>query len=231
VIARNMPKERRVLPLQVAQRENSMLENVIRSGTGNEAQIDGFAAGKTGTTENYGDAWFVGFNEYYTVAVWVGYSDRLKPMLTEDGGGPVAGGTIPARIWAQFMTSAGDILDQRNKLNKNPNRILPDGNPANDFQPLQDGSSSGDGSGSVDLNGDGIPDDQQTGDATTTGDTTGTSTDGTSGGSGDTTGQGGTGDPGTGTPDTGTGTGTGDTGTGTGTDTGTGGTGGTGGTP
>src|SRR3954452_3768717 len=162
-----------------------MLEGVIRNGTGTEAQIDGFAAGKTGTTENYGDAWFVGFNEYYTVAVWVGYSDRLKPMLTEDGGGPGAGGTLPARIWAAFMSSSLDILDQRNKLNKNPNRILPDGKPALDFETLQGGTDSGDGSG-VDADGDGIPDDQQTGD------TTGTS-DGTSDGSGDTTGQGGDG--------------------------------------
>jgi penicillin-binding protein 1A len=215
VIARNMEKEKRVLPLQVAQQENSMLEGVIRSGTGTDAQIDGFAAGKTGTTENYGDAWFVGFNEYYTVAVWVGYSDRLKPMLTEDGGGPVAGGTIPARIWSTFMSSALDTLDQRNKLSKNPNRILPDGKPANDFESLQAGSAD-DGSGSVDADGDGIPDDQQTGDTTTT-------TDGSSDGSGDTTGQGDTGTGDTGTGDTGTGdTGTGDTGTG---DTGTGDTG------
>ena len=47
------------------------------------AATGGFAAGKTGTTENYGDAWFVGFNERCTVAVWVGYPDRLRPMETE----------------------------------------------------------------------------------------------------------------------------------------------------
>ena len=47
------------------------------SGTGKAAQIGEFASGKTGTTENYGDAWFVGFNKDLTVAVWVGYPDRL----------------------------------------------------------------------------------------------------------------------------------------------------------
>ena len=46
-------------------------------------QYGGFAAGKTGTTENYGDAWFVGFTERYTVAVWVGYPDSIKSMETE----------------------------------------------------------------------------------------------------------------------------------------------------
>ena len=53
-------------------------------------------AGKTGTTESYGDAWFVGWTKEYTVAVWVGYPDEFKPMETEFQGEPVAGGTFPA---------------------------------------------------------------------------------------------------------------------------------------
>ena len=52
-------------------------------------------AGKTGTTENYGDAWFVGWTKELTVAVWVGYPDELRPMQTEFNGQPVAGGTYP----------------------------------------------------------------------------------------------------------------------------------------
>jgi penicillin-binding protein 1A len=217
VIARNRDKEKRVLPVGVAQQESSMLENVIRSGTGTDAQIDGFAAGKTGTTENYGDAWFVGYNEYYTVAVWVGYSDRLKPMLTEDGGGPVAGGTIPARIWAQFMSSSIGILESRNKLNKNPNRILPDGGPATNFESLQAGS--GGDEGFTDSDGDGIPDDEGTTDDGTTDDGTvddGSGDTGVDDGSGDTGVDDGTGDTGTddGTTDDGTGGETGDGGTG-----------------
>jgi penicillin-binding protein 1A len=62
-------------------------------------------AGKTGTTENYGDAWFVGWTKEYTVAVWVGYPDEFKPMKTEFQGDPVAGGTFPAGIWKSFMQS------------------------------------------------------------------------------------------------------------------------------
>jgi beta-lactam-binding protein with PASTA domain len=63
-------------------------------------------AGKTGTTENYGDAWFVGYTPQLAVAVWVGYPDSLKPMLTEYHGQPVAGGTYPALIWKSFMEQA-----------------------------------------------------------------------------------------------------------------------------
>ena len=72
-----------------------------------------FAAGKTGTTTNYGDAWFVGWDSKYTVAVWVGYPDRLIPMTTEFNGGPVLGGTYPALIWHDFMVSAMGIDKER----------------------------------------------------------------------------------------------------------------------
>ena len=71
------------------------------------AQIPGtFVAGKTGTTENYGDAWFVGWTDEITVAVWVGYPDELRPMETEFRGQPVAGGTYPANIWRTFVERA-----------------------------------------------------------------------------------------------------------------------------
>ena len=70
------------------------------------AAIGQFAAGKTGTTSNYGDAWFVGWDSKYTVAVWVGYPNRLVPMTTDFNGSPVLGGTFPALIWHDFMISA-----------------------------------------------------------------------------------------------------------------------------
>ena len=65
-------------PENVAQTAKELLAGVVSGGTGKAAQIGEFAAGKTGTTENYGDAWFVGFNKELTVAVWVGYPDKLK---------------------------------------------------------------------------------------------------------------------------------------------------------
>jgi penicillin-binding protein 1A len=84
-----------------------MLEGVVTGGTGTAAQLPGWTvAGKTGTTENYGDAWFVGYTPQLVTAVWVGYPDKLRPMTTEFNGGPVAGGTFPARIWKAFMQPA-----------------------------------------------------------------------------------------------------------------------------
>ncbi len=109
----NHTRHTRVIPYNVAQSAKSILASVITSGTGKEAQIPEFAAGKTGTTENYGDAWFVGFNKDLTVAVWVGYPDTLRPMLHEFHGGPVAGGTFPAEIWHDFMMSWITLRDGR----------------------------------------------------------------------------------------------------------------------
>jgi penicillin-binding protein 1A len=106
-------QRKQVVPPGVANEATSILQTVIAYGTGKQAAIPGFAAGKTGTTSNYGDAWFVGFNHDLTVAVWVGYPDKLVPMLTQFGGQPVAGGTYPAILWHNFMVTAMGILDQR----------------------------------------------------------------------------------------------------------------------
>src|SRR4051794_1262007 len=109
----NEKRSKRVIPAGVAQTAQQMLTGVIQNGTGKSAAIGEFAAGKTGTTEDYGDAWFVGFNKELTVAVWVGYPDSLKPMKTDYRGGPVEGGTYPAEIWHDLMTSWIGIRDTR----------------------------------------------------------------------------------------------------------------------
>lgn len=106
-------KSERVFKESVANIASSALQGVIRGGTGKAAAIGSFAAGKTGTTENYGDAWFVGFNEKLTVAIWVGYPESLKYMLTEYHGKPVAGGTYPAEIWRDFMAQVLQIFRAR----------------------------------------------------------------------------------------------------------------------
>jgi penicillin-binding protein 1A len=106
-------KRTQAIPAGVASQVSQILQTVVAYGTGRAAAIPGFAAGKTGTTENYGDAWFVGWNERMTVAIWVGYPDKLVPMLTQFGGEPVAGGTYPALLWHNFMVQATAILEQR----------------------------------------------------------------------------------------------------------------------
>jgi penicillin-binding protein 1A len=104
----NLPDQHQAIRPDVAQQVNAILQGVIREGTGRQAALaDGRpAAGKTGTTENYGDAWFVGYTPQLVTAVWVGYPSTLRPMLTEFHGDPVAGGTFPAQIWKSFMDSA-----------------------------------------------------------------------------------------------------------------------------
>jgi penicillin-binding protein 1A len=107
----NRPVHTPVLEEEKAKLINEILQKVVTSGTGRKAALsDRPAAGKTGTTENYGDAWFVGYTPQLAVAVWVGYANELVPMLTEYEGEPVAGGTFPALIWKSFMEQALDHL-------------------------------------------------------------------------------------------------------------------------
>jgi penicillin-binding protein 1A len=84
----------------VAETAHSILETVVQNGTGVRANTgDPGEFGKTGTTTNNGDAWFVGATKQITVAIWVGFPDSVKPMTTEYNGGPVDGGTIPAELF------------------------------------------------------------------------------------------------------------------------------------
>jgi penicillin-binding protein 1A len=107
VIYANAPVRQQELTPAEDELLTQMLEGVVTSGTGKAAALPGWTvAGKTGTTEQYGDAWFVGYTPQLVTAVWVGYPDKLRPMLTEFHGGPVAGGTFPALIWKAFMESA-----------------------------------------------------------------------------------------------------------------------------
>lgn len=97
---------REAMSRPVADMVTTTLQGVIREGTGTGASIGRPAAGKTGTTEDYRDAWFVGYTPSLVVAVWVGHAQAGIPMRTENGGGPVTGGSIPASIWRSFMQVA-----------------------------------------------------------------------------------------------------------------------------
>jgi penicillin-binding protein 1A len=81
----------------------ALLQGVVEHGTGRAAALDGFAAGKTGTSQNFRDAWFIGFNDTLVVGVWVGNDDDTP---TDH----VVGGSLPAVIWKRFMTGATPLV-------------------------------------------------------------------------------------------------------------------------
>jgi len=143
-----------VLKSSVAGEISSMLSTVVAQGTGTRAQIPGtFVAGKTGTTENYGDAWFVGWTNELTVAVWVGYPDELRPMETEFNGQPVAGGTFPAAIWKSFMDEArtyedyGKPEDDEDPVPPSPDAPVTPGTTAPTEPTPQEAPPTGEGGG------------------------------------------------------------------------------------
>lgn len=94
-----------------ARQMTAMLSDVVAVGTGKRAQLSNGreAAGKTGTSQNFRDAWFIGYTADIICGVWVG-NDEFKPMQN------ISGGTVPAIIWAKFMNEAHEGL---------PNRPLP----------------------------------------------------------------------------------------------------------
>ena len=108
----NKVVDRQALTPTIDEVMNQLLQGVVTNGTGTAAQLPGRAvAGKTGTTSDYGDAWFVGYTPQLVAAVWVGYPTSERSMATEFHGRPVAGGTYPALIWKAFMSKALPALN------------------------------------------------------------------------------------------------------------------------
>jgi len=100
------PRPVRALPAPVAAEVTSALEGVVRSGTGRAADIGGPVAGKTGTAENFVDAWFCGYVPHLAACAWIGNPRAETPMHDVDGFAQVVGGSVPARIWHDFMVPA-----------------------------------------------------------------------------------------------------------------------------
>ncbi len=98
------PRER-LISARTAQYINSMLRNVVTSGTGRRARVEGVpAAGKTGTTTSYRDAWFAGYTGNYVATVWMG-NDNYRPTRR------LTGGRLPAMIWQKFMELAHSNIE------------------------------------------------------------------------------------------------------------------------
>jgi penicillin-binding protein 1A len=113
------PPDRPTQPLGRHQRPLfELLQLVVASGTGRAASLDGFAAGKTGTSQNFRDAWFIGFDETLVVGIWAGNDDD-RPMEE------VTGGSLPAQIWKAFMSEAGRLIAERGAPSSDPFEELP----------------------------------------------------------------------------------------------------------
>lgn len=102
--ARDEPPAEQVLPPEIAAEMNVALHAVVEAGTGGKARVPGqVVAGKTGTTQAYRDAWFVGFTGWYSAAMWLGNDDYTS---TKD----VTGGSLPALTWQAMMAKVHEGL-------------------------------------------------------------------------------------------------------------------------
>lgn len=109
VIAERANRSEQVLDPNVADTVNYVLEQNVARGTGTGAKIGRPAAGKTGTTQNFENAWFAGYTPDLTTVVWMGYApgpDGTIPLMEKVRGRSVTGGSFPATIWKQFMSEA-----------------------------------------------------------------------------------------------------------------------------
>jgi len=113
-------KGKQVVPDWVAYETTKILEQNVEKGTGTKAQIGCPAAGKSGTTDNFNDAWFVGYTPNLATSVWVGYPNALREMRAVHGIS-VAGGTFPAQIWGSYMNQAkGSDCNEFKKPSSSP---------------------------------------------------------------------------------------------------------------
>lgn len=116
IIKDNIPQKKKVFKEETAYVLINMMEEVIKRGTGWNAKIGRPAAGKTGTTDNFVDAWFIGFTPDLVTAVYVGNDDR-KPL-----GNKMTGGVVAAPIWAKFMKNALKNNEKKDFLQ--PDKII-----------------------------------------------------------------------------------------------------------
>jgi penicillin-binding protein 1A len=110
IIDNSKPATKRVLEEDVADNVTDVLRGVLISGTARGRGIDRPAAGKTGTTQQNKDAWFIGFTPTLSTSVWIGYQNKTeatsRQLVDIKGRSTVTGGSFPAQIWQAFMRDA-----------------------------------------------------------------------------------------------------------------------------
>ncbi len=116
IIKENIPQKKKVFKEETCYVLINMMEGVIKRGTGWNAQIGRPAAGKTGTTNDFVDAWFIGFTPDLVTAVYIGNDDR-KPL-----GNKMTGGVVAAPVWAKFMKNV--LKNEEKKDFLQPDKII-----------------------------------------------------------------------------------------------------------
>jgi membrane peptidoglycan carboxypeptidase len=107
---------RQVVTPEVARQIESALQEVVKKGTGSRARVNGVAiSGKTGTTDNFADAWFTGWGEGLVGSSWVGHIEGLVSMRSVPGWGSISGGSLPAQIWVESLREDIKRLSDINK--------------------------------------------------------------------------------------------------------------------
>ncbi len=116
---RDGKKPTQAIPASVAADMAGMMSHVVEEGTARRAQLDGIpAAGKTGTTNNFRDAWFVGYTGNFTCAVWYG-NDDYSPTNR------MTGGSLPAQTWHDIMVVAHQGVEIRDLAGVGAGKKLP----------------------------------------------------------------------------------------------------------
>jgi penicillin-binding protein 1A len=123
VVFQGSDRGTRAVSVQLARETTQVLRQVVLRGTGTAAAVKGrVVAGKTGTSEEYSNAWFVGYAPQLATAVWMGSPVGNVPMRNV-GGIRVFGGTYPARIWGAYMAQALDGLPVETFTEPDPSQI------------------------------------------------------------------------------------------------------------
>ena len=120
------PARAQVLDRATADQVTYCLQQVVLRGTGTKAGFGKPVAGKTGTTTDYGDAWFIGYTPTLTAAVWMGFPEGSSHQMTDVRGIKVEGGSFPAIIFSRFMAAATQGVDTGtfHAVNSFPGRTL-----------------------------------------------------------------------------------------------------------
>ncbi len=118
VLEEGPSEPRQAIPPQVAETVNGILSKVIAQGTGTRADFGRPAAGKTGTAQDFSNAWFSGYTPQLATAVWMGHRSGNRPLLNVHGVRQVAGGTMPAEMWREYMKGISDRTPPTVELGK-----------------------------------------------------------------------------------------------------------------